>query len=279
MCLKQKKDCSDGFSRPAAMIVICVLSLMIISVSMLVVSKQKKIIAYKTMYVSKREAKDILNALEIDFQALKEEVTDNLENETLLSILAKYAQYNISIRDVSTGINKNVLPAKLYNAEPVQELLEKYGEEIKTEYGWLHSRHVDSDVIKALQKEFGKETLFPPVNQFPLYNIYFMNEDFIKTVLTLHAVKNIEEKISQLRSLLHDTSKFLEKKDISAILGISENNALFDFIGTKTTFWSVAFNTERCRVEAVIALFVDEKNNIKKYTVVEKHITYAGGTL
>mgnify|MGYP000872147715 CR=1 FL=1 len=274
MCLKQKKDYSEGFSTPFAMIAICSLSLMIISLSMLVLSKQKKIVSYRNMYESKREAKEVLNALEKDFQGFKEESNDNFENKTLLYILDKYAQYDVSIVDVSTGVNKRFLSSEIYNAESMQNFLTKYGEEVESDYGWIHSRHVDSDVITALKKEFEKDILFPLVNQFPLYNIYFMNEDFIKTLLAIHTIEYNELKMVKLFNLLYDTSRIFEKKDMCALFGITENNALFDFVGTKTTFWRVRFKTKRCFVQAVIALIVNDENKIEKYMIVEKHITY-----
>lgn len=275
--MKQEKDFREGFSTPAAMILIFSFCLIIMSLAFFSMTKQKKINTYKKIYIAKRNSENILESIVKDFQDIAKEKVDTYQSDKIQDILSKYIEYEIEIEDVSTKINEEFLANKFYNSKEIQDLLFIYGEGIKTEYGWINSKISDSKKIEEIKRDFEEEKIFPIVNNLPLYNIYFMDENFIKTICSLTNISTNGNELHILLQKLNDTQNLLTVDEISNILRISKSHLFFSFVGTKTTFWKISFSLQNCNTSAIIAAIPDNESKISEYRLVEKNVQYLGG--
>lgn len=275
--MKQEKDFREGFSTPAAMILIFSFCLIIMSLAFFSMSKQKKINTYKKIYIAKRNSENILESIVKDFQDIAKEKVDTYQSDKIQDILSKYIEYEIEIEDVSTKINEEFLANKFYNSKEIQDLLFICGEGIKTEYGWINSKISDSKKIEEIKRDFEEEKIFPIVNNLPLYNIYFMDENFIKTICSLTNISTNGNELHILLQKLNDTQNLLTVDKISNILRISKSHLFFSFVGTKTTFWKISFSLQNCNTSAIIAAIPDNESKISEYRLVEKNVQYLGG--
>lgn len=275
--MKQEKDFREGFSTPAAMILIFSFCLIIMSLAFFSMSKQKKINTYKKIYIAKRNSENILESIVKDFQDIAKEKVDTYQSDKIQDILSKYIEYEIEIEDVSTKINEEFLANKFYNSKEIQDLLFICGEGIKTEYGWINSKISDSKKIEEIKRDFEEEKIFPIVNNLPLYNIYFMDENFIKTICSLTNISTNGNELHILLQKLNDTQNLLTVDEISNILRISKSHLFFSFVGTKTTFWKISFSLQNCNTSAIIAAIPDNESKISEYRLVEKNVQYLGG--
>lgn len=275
--MKQEKDFREGFSTPAAMILIFSFCIIIMSFAFFSMTKQKKINTYKKIYIAKRNSENILENIVKDFQLIAKEKVDSYQSDGVQDFLSKYIEYEIHIEDISTKINEEFLPNRIYKSKEIQDLLFICGESIKTEYGWINSKISDSKKIEEIKRDFEENDIFPIVNNLPLYNIYFMDENFIKSICSLTNISINGDELSILLQKLDDTQNLLTVDEISNILGISKSHLFFSFVGTKTTFWKITFSLQNCTTSAILAAISDSENKISEYKLVEKNIQYLGG--
>lgn len=275
--MKQEKDFREGFSTPAAMILIFSFCIIIMSLAFFSMTKQKKINTYKKIYIAKRNSENILENIVRDFQVISKEKVDTYQSDGIQDFLSKYIEYEINIEDVSTKINEEFLPNRIYKSKEIQDLLFVCGESIKTEYGWINSKISDSEKIEEIKKDFEEENISPIVNNLPLYNIYFMDENFLKAICSLTDISTKWSELSILLQKLDDTQNLLTVDEISNILGISKSHLFFSFVGTKTTFWKITFSLQNCDTSAILAAIPDNENKISEYRLIEKNIQYLGG--
>ena len=271
------KNRESGFSTAFAMTVIFSLCVITLSLAMTVNANEKKISSYKRAVEARREANYILFNMEEKLQDLKEYPSD-IDECRILSLISGECDYEITVRDVSTGINKNFVSPEILEDEGVRRYMTSSEENAFTEYGWINPRFADRTVLDEISADFENKNTFPLVNNAPPLNIHFMSDDFLKAVLEYFKIKNIEQKLEQIRKKLNaDTTN----KELAEILEISGEHAVFDLIGFKTLFWKISFETDRCRCNAVFAA-VPQKDNQKKidrYILVEKDIAHKGGSL
>lgn len=264
-----------GFSTPLAMAVIFSLSLVILSLSMLVAANGRKLKSYRNFVLARKEADAILSDLKRDFHTLKDDSCDSDSSATLHGILARYIEYDLTITDVSTGIHGNFMNENFYDSKPIRDYMAMKGEAAVTEYGWLSPKYADKKILDDVIADFDGETPFPIVNAFPPYNIHFMSCEFLEAVLEHCGIKNAEENAKKIFGLISDET---DTAKLAEIIGVAETHPVFDFVGTKTTFWKILFGTRRCGVSAIFAAVPkkDDQRSVERYILIDKKISYEG---
>lgn len=261
-----------GFVTTFAIITIFSLCVVVSSIALYEQSLAKKIKAYKNRFEAKNEAEELIFRMLEDFQILKSIEDGVKEKEAILEIANKYFQYNFSAKDVSTGINKNFIGKEILESNALKKY-QNSSEMQKAEYGWINPKIADEKFIESIKADLETENTFPLVNYYPIYNISEMERDFIKAILEYEKIPNAEEKIKKL-----EEQSFLgiDKKSLKEILEVSENNAVFNFLGTKTVFWEILFETKQYKVKAIFALVPDKKENskVEKYILIEKELSF-----
>lgn len=270
----------EGFSTPPLLLIIFSLCVMLLAIATVINSRNQKLKAYKKYYEKKDEAECILENVLENFQVLKDEKVDNERSFGIQSVLEKNNEYSLCVKDISTGINKRFLDKKIIENEEIQKLCDFYVEDIITDYSWCNKNVCGDAVVKKIQNEFEENDVgifFPLVNELSLFNVYNMSEPFIFAILKLCDIPNAKEKANELytKCLYED----IDKKEIAKVLEVSESNIVTNYLGCKTTFWKVYFETEFFIVQAVIAGVPYKKEKvteIEKYILIEKEIIEKG---
>ena len=267
-----------GFSTPFAMLVIFSLFIIVLSFSMLVVANERKVDSYRKDIEARKEVDIIIYAMEQNLQALKDFPCDMVETYSISSLLSSVCDYSFSVHDVSTGINKNFFAESFFENEAIREYVLTYGDSVFTDFGWVNLKYADRGLLDSSIKDFGNKNPFPLVNALPPYNIYYMNEAFIKTILKLCNIKNVDEKAALIKARL---SGEISIKELGDLIDLSETHPVFDLLGTKTSFWKIDFETKKCSVSVIFGAVPDLSNQrtIEKYILVKKDISYKRGIL
>lgn len=267
----------EGFSTPVALIVIFSLCLLVISVVMLVYTNEKKIDSYKRQIVAEKKAEKLLQDIGKEIQSLKEDENDSPDAIAKEKLLAKYKEENVTVSDVSTGINQEFLKDEILESESVIQYLAADDAQL-SDYGWINPKYAEQSIVNQVETDFGESAPFPIINDFPLYNIFEMTTDFLTTILSFNNITEPEDKAEKIKNLLPENIN-IEK--LCEILGVQKNHPVFDFLGTKTIFWKVTFETEEYKTSAVFAAVPqkDDKKKIDKYVLVEHKFSYKGGKL
>lgn len=277
--MKQKNyfcDLENGYYTPQAMILIFSLCTIIMSLNILLFCKQKKINTYKKIYKTKSEVNKIIDCVINDFNYITNLNVDCIHNEVIQNFINRYSEYNIVMEDVSTKINKNFLSSNIYEKQEIQELIFQYGSEIISEYGWINTNLSDKQIIKNIKEDFETEDIFPIENNLPLYNIYFMNEDFLRAILSINKINEVEHKLQKLISEINDKSKQVDVEMICKILELPKEHSLFNYIGTKTSFWKINMNIDKTDVKIILAGIPNRENKITQYKLIEKKLGFLG---
>lgn len=254
------RENESGFITLSGLIVITILGIMLAGASLFVYTKQKKALSYKIMYTREKQALALISELEKDIQNLKNDEFDSELSTGILFLNDKYSDFNFTITDVSTGINENFLSIKILETEEIKDLLKRYQDEIKTDFGWLNPKISEVKKLEEVHKDFTDRDIFPLINTLPPFNFYYMNEDFIKAVCEICSLKDSEQ-------------------DLNTLYKTNSTHKVFDFIGFKTQFWNISFSTDFYNISCIFAA-VPEKNNqnkIERYILIEKHLEYKGG--
>ncbi len=269
----------DGFSSPLAISVIFSLCILICSLCLLLYVVQKKVNAYENYYNNERKVNLLCEEFIKDFQIIKDDEFDSYQSYGFVKLLSEYSNYQIQMKDISTGINLKFLKNEIKDNSTIKYLVDNYGDEIITEYGWINPKYTENDILSVVRQNFDKDYVYPLMNELPLYNLYFMNRDFIQSVLKLCEIKNVEEKTDKLQMRIE--SENLSKSDLAFIFEKDKNEKIFDFLGTKTNFWNVKLNAFGFDSELVIAAVPEKENSkkIEKYILLEKNLTYRGNLL
>lgn len=264
----------EGFSSAFALTVIFSLCVIVLSFAMLVLADEKKINAYKKSIEAQKEAESVIYNIEKSLQKLKESSCDSNEAE-VRALISDVIKYDFSVKDVSTGINKNFISEKIIENEAIRQYILMSEEEAFTEYGWINPKFTDISFIEKVLKDYKNKNIFPLVNSMPGLNIHFMSEDFIKAILKYFNIKNADEKVQKIKDNLAPETGL---KEIAELLELSESHPVFELIGLKTAFWEIRFETERCNCRAVYAAVPDRENQkkIEKYILAEKEILKKG---
>lgn len=260
-----KKD--DGYSTAFGMIIIFILCFTIMALSMLVFAKNKKINKYENLYEKRNELIEIMYKIESDFQNIVDISNDNLQMNEFVKILEKYEAYNIQIRDVSTGINPSVLSKDFLENESINNYIKNKNQ--LCDYGWINNKYASNSVLEKLKVEFESNFLFPLVNNLPMYNIFFMDYDFLYTMLSYVGIPNSEKKAREIIAILEYDINSLNKENLCKILQIKKDHKIFEIIGFKSNFWEVKIQNEFFNSTII---FAGVPKNIES-KIIEKYIT------
>lgn len=259
-----KKD--DGYSTAFGMIIIFILCFTIMALSMLVFSKNKKINKYENLYEKRNELIEIMYKIESDFQNIVDISNDNLQMNEFIKIFEKYEAYNIQIRDVSTGINPSVLSKDFLENESINNYIKNKNQ--LCDYGWINNKYASNSVLEKLKVEFESNFLFPLVNNLPMYNIFFMDYDFLYTMLSYVGIPNSEKKAREIIAILDYDINSLNKENLCKILQIKNDHKIFEIIGFKSNFWEVKIQNE---IFNSTIIFAGVPKNIES-KIIEKYI-------
>ncbi len=270
------KKNDDGFSSPLAMTAIFSLSLIILSLSMLVASGEKKINAYKNFVNANKKADSLILEVEKQMQLLCQTNCDFDENDEIQNIQIMFSDYELSISDISTGINKDILNNSFLNNPTCASFFNLHEDEVKTSYGWINSAYANVQFMDSLKTQYNTDDLFPFVNSMPSYNIFYMSQEFLEAILSFNNFTNVESKAKLLKD---NINKVTQINDIAELLGITSSHNLFNLLGTKTVFWNVTMKTDKFNINTVFAAIPrkDNQREIEKYILVEKEISFIGG--
>lgn len=271
------KNYDDGFSTLLAMTAIFSLCILALSFCLLTAANERRMDSYKKLIEERKRIDSAIFDMEEKIQMLKDSPSDSNEHE-ILYLLSSACDFNLSISDVSTGINKNFISKEIIKNKAISDCIKINGEDIFAEYGWINPKVSNKAIVEQTSKDFEGKNTFPLVNTFPPLNIFNMSGNFIKAVLELCGIKNAEKKTELIKDNLNpDTTE----KELAEILKIEENHPVFELLGTKTAFWKIDFETEKARACAVFAAVPEKENQrkIEKYILVEKKILFKGGAL
>lgn len=266
-----------GFSTPLALASIFSLCVLTLSLCILIAAREKYIHSYKNVIEERKETELILYRIEEKMQSLKESPCDADEHEIAL-LINDVCDYDCTICDVSTGINKNFTSKTMLESKPISKYIESNKDDAFTEYGWISPKFADSNILNTIANDFERSDVFPLINAIPQLNIHYMSEDFITAGFEFCNIKNAREKAELIKQKLHPE---ITIKELAHFLEVSENHLVFDLIGTKTIFWRIDFETATYRAHAVFAAVPNKSNqkNIEKYILVEKNSMHKGGSL
>ena len=271
------KNHDGGFSTPLAMAAIFSLCILALPLCLATAANERRMDSYKKLTEERKKIDAAIFDLEEKIQMLKDSQSDSDEHE-ILYLLSSACDFNLSVSDVSTGINKNFISKEILKNKAINDCIKANGEEIFSEYGWINPKVSDKAIVEQTSKDFEEKNTFPLVNTFPPLNIFNMSGNFIKAVLEFCGIKDAEKKTELIKDNLNpDTTE----KELAEILGTGENHPVFELLGTKTAFWKVDFETEKARACAVFAAVPEKENQrkIEKYILVEKKILFKGGAL
>lgn len=271
------KNYDSGFSTPIAMAAIFSLCILALPFCLATAANEKRMGSYRKLIEERKRIDSVIFDMEEKIQPLKDSPSDS-DGHEILHLLSSACDYELSVSDVSTGINKNFTSKEILKNKAISDCIEINGEDIFAEYGWINPKISGKAIIEQTIKDFEENNTFPLVNTFPPLNIFNMSGDFIKAVLELCGIKNAEKKTEIIKDSLNpDTTT----KELAEILGTGENHPVFDLLGTKTAFWKVDFETEKARACAVFAAVPKKENQrkIEKYILAEKKTFFKGGAL
>jgi hypothetical protein len=258
----------------------------------------------------KTEVDKLVESMVADIQGLKEYDNDERNNALLYRLQEKYQDYGLVIDDVSSGYHLDFLSDADLMDEKLQQYLFLNGSSsdfiawrsvnglsvdklkwrsfIKEEawlscvsYGWINSSHIESFAYRVVRASFEKsdyEQLFPLVNDFPLININMAPSELLRPLITRSSFK-IEHSEAKSEAIINRLGQGpLLRSDISSILEIPYNHALFSYLGTKTAFWKINFSYRpEMFVEIIVAAIPDRDRGaqeIKEYILVDRRFYY-----
>ena len=255
-------------------------------------------------------ADKLLLEIVASFQPLKDYEYDDENNPLLLNLQNEYYDYGLSISDISSGYHLDFLPDRDLLDEKLKDFLfingtpqdyftfrnthgistdkENWKEFLKedaykacTSYGWIHKTQTNSfafSIASTSHKTKNIDALFPLVNEMPLMNVNMVPPEIITPLIMRQAfgISKPEEKNNNLINRLLQGPVILS--DISSFLEISNNHALFAYLGTKTSFWKIIFIYKPgMYVEAVLAAIPKKGGGIQEiaqYKLLDRSIKY-----
>ena len=253
-----------------------------------------------------REAtKELLDAMVERFGDLVALDFDDEKNPLLESIRTQYASYNLTIRDISSGINLNFLPDSFLSEPSLAKFLFSEGSaerflgfrkshgfdtEISAwkpflreealnavvSYGWFSTLHKDTEAGQRIAVSYGNsgDGLYPLMNDMPLINVNTMDIALLAPMLSYRSWRIAEAaaKAAALKSKLEHGP--LTEGELRAILALNANHEIFRYLGVRTSFWSLSFKNGRYRMDAVIAAVPEQGGKtIEYYTIIERRLS------
>jgi hypothetical protein len=221
-------------------------------------------------------ASALLNLITERMQIFSTQETDFPESQLITDMEEDFITSNLTITDVSSGINTRFFPENIITAEKIKTLLSS-GDDTSPEvyYGWINAAFPNKTALSAAEKSFCVETpdkLFPLVNTMPLTNVYYLSEDCTKALFDSVSITNSVRRSDFFSKITR--RELRNNDDIKNVLHIGNNAAALSLFGVKTSFWKVTFVSGRFTVTAVYAAVPDRSSGtfaIDKYILVEQH--------
>lgn len=264
----------SGYSSVSALVVVFILSLGILVLAFFCSALIKYSETYRIHYEKQKIALDVLDRLTESMQLLVNDERDDDYSYNRNIIIELYAGYGLILDDVSSGINVRFLHESIFNSPGVSGLMSFRGEEIEADYGWIPMNFCNQEMLASIQASFNSDDLFPLVNRFPVFNLFYTDSELINELLKTVRIKESESKAVRLNSEVKSGN--LSDSEIARILGVKESDKILDLFGVKTSFWRARFQTEDCSVIAVYAAIPDgeESRTVERYVLIEKELTF-----
>ena len=245
--------------------------------------------------------KELLDELVSSFNELVDIDVDDYRNPALENISSRYAAYNLTIRDISSGCNLNFLPdADLSESglesflfaggsaeaflrfrrdrgfvTDVSELKHFFKEEALGAvvcYGWFSTLHSEAETNRMLAASYGRtgDALYPIMNDLPLINVNTMDTALLATLLSRSSwrIANAAAKAAALKNRLEHGS--VTEGELRSVLGVAENHEVFRYLGVRTAFWLLSYKKGFYKMEAIIAAIPERgSRNIERYVLIE----------
>lgn len=247
------------------------LSIILSGITVLINSISTRINREKEVFTQKHDAEEVLNAILDDFQKLKEDECDSEKSIEKRNLLEKYSAYNLVMNDCSTGINLNFLSKKYAESSVLERFLEINPERV-VKYGWIYEFNSDKELINQILQDFNEEKineLNPLVSKIAPLNIYEMDQNFLEVIFAINKVADFKDKAELLIEKMKQED--IKSSSIPSIIGVNPSHPVVNWLGVKTVFWKISFNTEKMDVNAVVAGIAGDKNPtlIDKYILIE----------
>ncbi len=246
----------------------------------------------------------IINEIEKDFNIFTEDEFDSNFSNGVIFLQNKYSEYNIIVKDISSGFNINCLPQDLLFSKSFEKLifnlnngldmykqileknkylnskekinicLSEVGYNNVSFYGWINTNFTNCNLFTLIEKRKDK---FPILNSIPMNNIFFTHPEILKIFIYNQSfnIKNPEEKYEKLINAIN-SNNILNEDDLIEILEIKKDNIILDIIGTKTQFWEISFYTGRMSAIFIVAGFPksEKSDKIEYYKIIERNVVY-----
>jgi hypothetical protein len=261
------------------------------------------------VFTEKTIAEDLLATIVTRLQPLREYPADDENNPLITDLCREYVVFDLHITDISSGYHLDFMPdhdladpalaALLFRSGnatafiaarqlrglstsivPWRDYLNDAAVPYCVAYGWLPLTHLDSFAFREISRSFGlsdPDMLYPLINDFPLMNINIVDPVSLLPLVTRvsFAIPDAEIKGTVLQNRL--AAGPLLPSDISTILGIPVDHPIFTYLGTKTTFWQIAFHRDAYYVTGIVAAIPEKHGNwqaVASYELIDRSISY-----
>lgn len=129
----------------------------------------------------------------------------------------------------------------------------------------LNNQYIQNETEAILQYGIDYNTLLPYVTVEAPFNVNFMDKDFLMAVLSLKEFHqtDIQNKVNLIINTREN--EVLDKEKLCNILGISNKDLLYYYLGVRTFFWEIKLEKSGLIMDVVLY-----KNNEKVYIIKEK---------
>ncbi len=160
------KKSEQGFINNNVLVILFIMCILLGGVFLISASFRKNIFSYKKQYEKISSAENLLKNIEIDMQDFLNYEEDLPQSAHIVNLIQKYEDFDFTITDVSSGINKNFL------TQEQLDLIES--EYTEVEYGWCNKKAYKEEIqdnYKGLMRKNEKIVL----NELPVSNINFLD--------------------------------------------------------------------------------------------------------
>ena len=282
------RDRESGFIEISTVILVFFLAALFACSVMLFDAERRYLARSAERFSLRVKQESVVRAIYNDFSAIANSPFDSEESEAVQSILATYAEYELSINDISSGFHLDFMSDKDIGESCFSSLVFRPGRvgsyisyrdehgpsqdkreldqfirddafDLCVVYGWMHPIFSGSSMYKKtveLYRSSKFDDLYPLVNAYPLMNVNYLPKEVYGYYIRRpeFRINNPEQKIASLASIL--SSRSVDEDTLVSTLGVATNNRILEVLGVKTAFWKILFvytdGTERTHVSAVI---------------------------
>ncbi len=263
-----------GYSSVGALVVVFILSFGTLMLAFFASALIKYSDAYRRHYDKQEIALSVLDRLTESMQLLVNDECDNDYSSNRCNVIDLYSDYDLALDDISSRINIRFLHESIAENQDIAGLISLKGDEIETDYGWVSMYFSSQKILDAVHSSFSSDSLFPLINRFPIFNLFYTDPDLLTALLKAVKIKDAADKSVLLNSRVQSGS--LSDSEISRILGVKESSKELDLFGVKTSFWRAKFHAGDCSVTAIYAAIPNDENarTVERYVLIEKELNF-----